>query len=100
LEECFKQTSKFVADIGRNVWIAEFYFVKELRSAFGVERWETNNHLVDKGAETPPINWFSMSLFIKYLRSKVFWGSTDRESGAIGDVHFGESEICEPEIAS
>ncbi len=41
-----------------------------------------------------------MALFVQDLRCEIFRSSTDRESVAFGDIHFGESKVSQPQIAN
>ncbi len=56
-----------------------------------LERWEACQHLVDKNAKAPPINWFSMTLVQENFRSDVLWGAANCESA------FG-NDFCESEV--
>jgi hypothetical protein len=99
LEQHLQQTFEVFAHVVGNVRIAELDLVKELRPTFGVKRRQPHNHFINQGSQTPPINRFSMSLFIENLRGKVLRSATDRKGIALGDIHFGESKISESQIA-
>ena len=83
-----------------NIGVAELNFIKQLRPAFGVKWRQTHNHLIDQRTQTPPINRFSMPLFIQNLGSQILRSTTYRESIALGDVHFRKAKISEPEISN
>lgn len=56
-----------------------------------LERWESCQHLVDKNAKAPPVNWFSVTLVQENFRSDVLWGATNCE-GTFGN-DFSEAKI-------
>lgn len=99
LKQHLQQTFEVFAHVVGNVGIAELDFVKELRPTLGVKRRQPDNHFINQGSQTPPIDWFSMALFIENLRGKVLRGATDRKGIALRDIHFGESKISESQIA-
>ena len=40
-----------------------------------------------------------MALFVENFGGKVFGSATDRKCVIFSDVHFGEAEVGEPEVA-
>ena len=98
LEEALKQVPQLVGNIGRNVGVAEFYLVEELRPVLGVKRRQPDHHFVDERAQTPPIHWLSMPLLVEDLGSEILRRPADGVGIIVGDVHFGEPEVSEPEI--
>lgn len=77
LEKTLKQISQLVTHKNWDFRICKLYLVKKLSSAFGVERRQTDNHFIDNRAKTPPINRFTMTLFVKNFRCKILWGSAN-----------------------
>ena len=61
------------------------------------ERVDASNHLVDKDPQSPPINWFSVSLIGENLRSKILRSAAKSESAAISD--FSKAEISQFQVS-
>ena len=89
-----------MADVGRNVGVAELYLVEELGPALRVEGRQAHHHLVDQRSQAPPVDRLPVALLVENLGSQVLRGSADREGVAVGNVHFGEAEVGEPEVAA
>ncbi len=77
LEQHLQQTFEVFAHVVGNVGIAELDLVKEFRATFGVKRGQPDNHFINQGSQTPPIDRFSMALFVENLRGKVLRSATD-----------------------
>lgn len=100
LKQKFKQMLQVFAHMIWNVWVAKFDFIEQLGSWFWIKWRKTNNHFINQWSKAPPINRFSMTLFIENLRSKILRCSTNWESIILSDVHFWQSEVSQPEITN
>jgi hypothetical protein len=87
-----------LAHVVGNAGVAELDLVKELRPIFGIERRQSNYHLIYQGAQTPPVHRLAMPLLVQNLRCQIFRSATDREGIVFSDFHFGETKVSEPQI--
>lgn len=99
LEKAFQEIAQLVSGVGRDVGIAELDLVEELRPALGVEGREPDHHFVDEGAEAPPVNGLAVALLVEYFGGEVFGSAADGVGVIVSDVHFGEAEISEAQVA-
>jgi hypothetical protein len=65
----------------------------------GVEGRESNNHLVGKDSDGPPIHRERMALLCQYFRCEVIRCATEREGLGIALQNFGESKIGQTNVA-
>jgi hypothetical protein len=72
-------------------------FSVNIHRVFILERWKTSQHLVDKDAESPPVDRFRVALIEQYLRCYVLRGAADGV-GALAD-DLSEAEVDELEVA-
>lgn len=55
------------------------------------------NHLVNQNPQSPPVNWFSVTLVLQNFRGQILRSSTKSESSIF--YNFSKAEVCEFEIS-
>ena len=64
----------------------------------GVERRETDDHLVGQDTKSPPIDWEGVTTLNEDFRGEIVRSSTEGESLGVTLKYLGKAEICKADV--
>ena len=64
----------------------------------GVERRETDDHLVCQNTKSPPIDWEGVTTLNEDFRGEIVRSSTEGESLGVTLKYLGKAEICKADV--
>jgi hypothetical protein len=68
-----------------------------------IEGRQAPQHLIQEGAQTPPVHRLAMPFVLQDLRGKVLWGATEGLGASLwssaGDAALGETKVSEADVA-
>ena len=99
LSRVFNQQSldELFGQIREIIWIGRlgvFYLLKQLSSVLCIKWRNSDKHLINDASESPPIDCFSIGLFVDYLWGQVLWSATDGSGFIQDNVHPWETKVC------